>query len=265
MQLAGRGRQVPGRVRLRGTQAGSRYGRRIRARTCACQNDGLEDQWCILASYRPTIARRAWANTGSRTNRSLNEPKFLRRSAIWDPGSGRKHESGAVSTRSAVDGCTRGLTVRVKRRGSPRKCDSRAPRYRPLGSAASEISSLLPVGLLRLVRPARQGRARPAGGRFRHLHRRREVPDAAPWRVVLLHERLQLLRIANINALRQRASHAWPPTPEHNLPNSDAGRPRSQCHSAALAVCPRWAALDAGAAADPQSPVVRPAQRRQTH
>src|SRR6266853_1073108 len=38
-------------------------------------------------------------------------------------------------------------------------------------------------------------------------------------------------RIGNINALRGRASHAWPPSPRHKVPDSDAGHPRSRRHS----------------------------------
>src|SRR4030095_14771863 len=39
-------------------------------------------------------------------------------------------------------------------------------------------------------------------------------------------------RKANINALRPRPPGPWASSPQRNLPDSDAGRPRSPCHSA---------------------------------
>ena len=45
-------------------------------------------------------------------------------------------------------------------------------------------------------------------------------------------QRTTILRIANINALRRRCPRPWPRSPRHNLPDSDAGHPRSRRHSA---------------------------------
>jgi len=39
------------------------------------------------------------------------------------------------------------------------------------------------------------------------------------------------MRIANINALRRRCPRPWPRSPRHNLPDLDAGHPRSRRHS----------------------------------
>jgi len=36
---------------------------------------------------------------------------------------------------------------------------------------------------------------------------------------------------ANMSALWRRSPRPWPPSPQHNPPDSDAGRPRSRCHS----------------------------------
>lgn len=40
-------------------------------------------------------------------------------------------------------------------------------------------------------------------------------------------------RIANISTLRRRAPRPWAPSPRLNLPDSDAERRRSRCHSTA--------------------------------
>jgi hypothetical protein len=44
-------------------------------------------------------------------------------------------------------------------------------------------------------------------------------------------QQFYLPRIANINALRRRCPRPWPRSPRHNLPDSDAGHPRSRRHS----------------------------------
>ena len=38
----------------------------------------------------------------------------------------------------------------------------------------------------------------------------------------------ELERIVNMNALRQRSPHSWPPSQSPNLPDSDTGPPRSR-------------------------------------
>jgi hypothetical protein len=43
---------------------------------------------------------------------------------------------------------------------------------------------------------------------------------------------LGALRVGNIRTLRRREPPPWPPSLKRNLPDSDAGRPRSPCHSA---------------------------------
>jgi hypothetical protein len=41
----------------------------------------------------------------------------------------------------------------------------------------------------------------------------------------------------NMNDIRRRSPLPWPPSPRHKLPDADAGRPRSRCHS--LRTCSR--------------------------